>query len=162
MSLMFGYGTIDNLESLDLSSFDTSNVTNMSWMFSGGNGGINIARLSLDLSNFNTNNLNKMYGMFDSSMNLKTINLSSFDTKNVYNFSQMFNNCRNLEKIYVSNRFVIIRDQYGYVEDYRMFLGCTSLVGGNGTVYDSNNVDSEYARIDTTSTPGYFTDIEKK
>ena len=162
MSWMFGYGTIDNLESLDLSSFDTSNVTNMSWMFSGANGGIDIARLSLDLSNFNTNNLNEIYGMFASSMNLKTINLSSFDTKNVYNFSQMFSYSQNLEKIYATNRFVIIRDQYGNVEDNSMFLGCTSLVGGNGTVYDSNNVDSEYARIDTISTPGYFTDVAKK
>lgn len=29
--------------------------------------------------------------------------------------------------------------------------------GGNGTTYDANHVNSEYARIDTEETPGYFT-----
>ena len=39
-----------------------------------------------------------------------------------------------------------------------MFTGCTSLVGGQGTVYDSTKVDKTYARIDGgTSSPGYFT-----
>ena len=39
-----------------------------------------------------------------------------------------------------------------------MFSGCTSLVGGNATKYDASHTDKEYARIDTASTPGYFTD----
>ena len=38
-----------------------------------------------------------------------------------------------------------------------MFTGCTNLVGGNGTTYDSTKVDKTYARIDTASTRGYFT-----
>jgi len=42
-----------------------------------------------------------------------------------------------------------------------MFANCTSLVGGNKTVYDINNnganEDIKYARIDTPETPGYFT-----
>jgi hypothetical protein len=40
-----------------------------------------------------------------------------------------------------------------------MFRGCTSLVGGEGTVYDSSHVTAEYARVDGgVSAPGYFTE----
>jgi hypothetical protein len=39
-----------------------------------------------------------------------------------------------------------------------MFLGCTKLVGGQGTVYDVNHVDAARARIDGgPSDPGYLT-----
>ena len=38
-----------------------------------------------------------------------------------------------------------------------MFEGCTSLVGGSGTTYDSSHTDAEYARIDMASSPGYLT-----
>ena len=42
----------DSITSLDLSNFDTQNVTNMKYMFSGC-----ISLSSLDLSNFNTQNV---------------------------------------------------------------------------------------------------------
>ena len=39
-----------------------------------------------------------------------------------------------------------------------MFKNCTSLVGGQGTVYNSSKINKTYARIDGgTSSPGYFT-----
>ena len=38
-----------------------------------------------------------------------------------------------------------------------MFTNCTSLVGGNGTTYNSNMDGITYARIDTADNPGYFT-----
>lgn len=38
-----------------------------------------------------------------------------------------------------------------------MFLNCNSLVGENGTKYNSVNTGKQYARIDSgTSSPGYF------
>lgn len=38
-----------------------------------------------------------------------------------------------------------------------MFLNCNSLVGKNGTKYNSVNTGKQYARIDGgTSLPGYF------
>ena len=47
------------LESIDLSSFDTSNVKNMQWMF------YDCYNLkSLDLSTFNLSNVETMYAMF--------------------------------------------------------------------------------------------------
>ena len=38
-----------------------------------------------------------------------------------------------------------------------MFTGCDSIVGGNGTVFDSAHINGVYARIDSPDLPGYFT-----
>lgn len=81
-----------------------------------------------------------------------TLDLSSFDTSKVTNSMGMFSSNENLKTIYASNKFTNnISNSNG------MFTDCTSLVGGNGTTYDSTKVNAEYARIDTESTPGYFT-----
>lgn len=38
-----------------------------------------------------------------------------------------------------------------------MFDGCTSLVGGAGTVYDKKHIRMDYAHVDDPDDPGYFT-----
>ena len=81
MSSMF-YNT--PLTTLDLSSFDTSNVTDMSWMFS------STDLTELDLSHFDTSNVTDMSYMFNWTLSLTNLNLSSFDTSNVTNMSSMF------------------------------------------------------------------------
>ena len=44
-----------------------------------------------------------------------------------------------------------------------IFSDCPSLVGGNGTTFDSTKTDKTYAIIDgTNGQPGYFTDIADK
>ena len=58
-----------------------------------------------------------------------------------------------LNKIYVSDKLVTTN----VTDGSNMFKESNSLVGGNGTTFDSNNIDKTYARIDTSSTPGYFT-----
>ena len=80
-----------NLEKIDFSSFDTKNVTNMSNMFYSCNNLKNI-----NLSFFNTKNVKDMNCMFSKCYNLKDLYLSSFDTQNVTNMSNMFSNCQNL------------------------------------------------------------------
>ena len=65
----------------------------------------------------------------------------------------IFRECNNLTTITVSNNFVT----NNVTNSYYMFTGCTSLVGGNGTVFNSSYVDKTYARIDRSGTPGYFT-----
>lgn len=65
-----------NLESLDLSNFDTGNVTDMSCMFY-----FCMSLKSLDLSSFNTQNVTDMSNMFTLCEELKTIDLSSFNTR---------------------------------------------------------------------------------
>ena len=97
---------------IDLSNFDTSNVTNMSKMFY--NCGITLLNLSnfdtsqvtdmnnmffgysddlegpdQDLSNFNTSKVKNMENMFYGSM-LENLDLSNFDTREVTNMSGMF------------------------------------------------------------------------
>ena len=52
------------LNSIDLSNFNTNNVTNMSDMFSGCK-----SSNSIDLSNFNTTNVTDMSGMFNNISN---------------------------------------------------------------------------------------------
>lgn len=43
-----------------------------------------------------------------------------------------------------------------------MFNDCTSLIGGRNTAYNSDIIGKDYARIDETDAPGYFTEIISK
>ena len=149
---MLGMFWSSQATTLDISNFDTSNVTSMGSMFH-----ISQATI-LDVSGFNTSKVTNMYNMFASSKAV-TLDLSSFDTSNVTNMGYMFNNANNLKTIYVSSKFNIDT----VTSSTNMFYGCTSLVGGAGTKYNSSYVDKTYARIDGgTSNPGYFTDIADK
>ena len=76
MSFMFTY--ID-LKELDITHFDTAKVTSMAYMFSGSD------KLEmLDLRNFNTSRVNSMQGMFQGCTNLREVKgLSEWDTSNV-------------------------------------------------------------------------------
>ena len=85
------------LTSIDLSKFDTRNVTNMSFMFNG------CSRLtSIDLSGFDTSNVTNMDHMFYGCSGLTSIDLSKFDTRNVTNMSSMFSYCTGLTSIDLS------------------------------------------------------------
>lgn len=44
------------------------------------------------------------------------------------------------------------------IHDEKMFTGAGELTGGNGTGYDSGHTDSSYARVDSASQYGYFTE----
>ena len=136
------------LTSLDLSNFDTSNVTNMGGMFSDCK-----ALTSLDVSNFNTSKVKTMESMFENCSSLTTLDVSNFDTSNVTDMSYMFFCCPKLTTIYASELFATNK----VTSSIRMFMYCSNLVGGNGTVYNSSYIDKTYARIDASSTPGYFT-----
>ena len=69
---------------LDLSSFNTSNITNMISMFDG-----STTTEIKGLSNFNTSKVTDMSGMFSGSQ-AKTLNLTNFDTSNVTSMEAMF------------------------------------------------------------------------
>lgn len=177
MSNMFG--NCNSLQELNLSNFDTSKVTDMSDMFANC---INLK--SLDISSFNTSSVVYMQQMFFGCTSLPELNVTSFNTSNVKNMGEMFSNCialtsldlssfdtakvnymqqmfyqdYNLKTIYASDKFVTTVAW----SSKQMFDGCTALVGGNGTVYDSKNVGSGYAHIDAADNPGYFTSITAK
>ena len=146
MDSMF-YGC-HKLTSLDVSKFDTTNVTSMSDMFYGCS-----SLTSLDLSNFDTSNVTNMDDMFYDCGSLTSLDVSNSDTSKVTDMVGMFEGCSKLKTIYASNKF-----NTSQVSDSNyMFSYCTSLVGGNGTTYNSSYNDKTYARIDSSSTPGYFT-----
>lgn len=147
MQHMF-YGC-SSLTTLDLSNFNTENVKFMSSMFCGCSNLTN-----LDLSAFDTQKVSFMDFIFKNCSNLTTLDLSGFQIQLFGSIKSMFSNCSNLTTIYVSEEF---RASRAYFSD-NMFEGCTSLKGGNGTVYDANHIDQEYARIDKSGEPGYFTD----
>ena len=80
-----------NLINIDLSSFDTKNVSDMKFMF------YNSYNLkNINLSSFNTQNVKNMKSMFSYCKNLRNIDLTSFDTKNVENMDCMFECCENV------------------------------------------------------------------
>ena len=118
---------IVKLTSLDLSSFNTENVTSMYAMF------YKCPKLTpLDLSNFNTQKVENMYLMFYNCTNLAFLDLSGFDTQNVTNMSYMFTGCNNVEKIYVDENWTTENVQASDA----MFNFCLKLVGQDGTKYE--------------------------
>ena len=139
------------LTALDLRQFDTSNVKGMEYMF-------HLCRnlQTINLSNFDTRKVTTTMAMFYECSSLETIDISSFDTSKVTNMSDMFRNCTELKTIYVSCLF----NTSSSPTSDKMFTGCKTLIGGNGTAYNSDYVNSAYAVIDTDETHGYFTEKE--
>ena len=80
-----------HLKSLDLSNFDTSNVTTMRSMFNWCK-----SLMSLDLSSFNTSKVTNMHYMFYDCNSLASLDISSFDFSNVKDADAMLDNCSSL------------------------------------------------------------------
>ena len=88
------------LKDIKLSNFDTSKVTDMSFMFLGLN------RLeTLDLSNFNIINVKSARQMISFCTKLKIVDVSNFDTRNLSDFNMMFCNCDELTTLYANIDF---------------------------------------------------------
>ena len=87
-----------SLTLLDLSSFEISNVTDISSMFSYCN-----KLLSLNLSNFVTSSVTSMGYMFTNCSSLSQLDLSNFNTSKVISMKYMFSGCTNLEYLNIKN-----------------------------------------------------------
>ena len=147
MAWMFTY--CENLTSLDVSHFNTSQVTNMWAMFS-----LCSSLTSIDVSNFNTSKVTDMSFMFRGCSGLTSLDLSHFNTSQVTNMSTMFYNSNNLRTIFVGSGW----STAAVTNSKDMFKYCTRLVGGQGTTFNENYIDKTYAHIDGgPSNPGYFT-----
>ena len=80
-----------NLEILDISNFNTSNVTNMFNMF------LDCQKIKvLDLSHFDTSKVNNMANMFLNCFLLTSLELGNFNTSLVTDMSKMFYGCQSL------------------------------------------------------------------
>ena len=119
-----------NLKNINLSSFDTKNVTNMFAMFCGCE-----ELKELNLSSFNTKNVTNMMFMFCSSKELKELNLSSFNTKNVINMSMMFSACKKLKELNLSSfNTKNVTNMMG------MFCSCKELKELNLSSFNTKNI----------------------
>ena len=86
------------LENLDVSSFDTSNVTTMKEMFSG------VTKITtLNLNNFNTSKVTDMSNMFNSMLAIENLSLPSFDTRKVTTMRSMFATMEGLKNLNISS-----------------------------------------------------------
>ena len=96
MSAMFQF--CESLAYINLDGWKTDKVTNMRYMFSKCHN-----LVELDLSHFLTKNVTNMSNMFQSCYLLSVLDISSFDTSNVTSMGSMFYHCYSLEVIDVSN-----------------------------------------------------------
>jgi len=119
-----------NLTSLDVSNFDTGNVTDMDGMFGGCS-----SLTSLDVSNFDTKNVTDMGGMFGGCSSLTSLDISSFNTSKVTDMDGMFSDCSSLTSLDVSNF-----DTGNVIDMDGMFWGCSSLTSLDVSNFDTKNV----------------------
>ena len=84
----------EKLASLDVSSWNTSEVTNMGYMFSGCK-----SLTSIDVSKWKTDQVTNMSYMLNECNKLASLNLSNWNTSRVTNMQYMFYNCDSLTTI---------------------------------------------------------------
>ena len=125
---MFAY--LDNVDTLDLTGLDTSNMTSMSYMFYNSKSLKNI-----DVSGFDTSKVISMYEMFRGCSSLANIDVSSFNTGAVTDMQRMFCNCFLLINLNLSNF-----DTSKVVNMYEMFFGCNSLTNLDITNFNTSNL----------------------
>ena len=99
---------------IDISKWETNNVTNMSFMFSG------CSSLSFlpDISKWNTYDVTDMSGMFHNCSSLLTLpDISKWNTNSITDLSDMFDRCSSLpsydfSKIYLTKSLSYLTDIY--------------------------------------------------
>ena len=108
---------LNNITKIDLSKFDSSEVTEMIGMF------YNCDSLtSLNLDNFKTKSVNNMKRIFEGCNKLTSLNLSNFDTSLVTDMTGLFSNCKSLLSLdlnHFNTSSVTIMDV--------MFINCSSI-----------------------------------
>ena len=128
MSGMFSGCSV--LTSLDVSHFSTQNVTNMSGMFNGCSG-----LTSLDVSHFNTQNVTDTRQMFSDCSGLTSLDVSHFNTENVTDMQSMFYGCSGLPSLDVSHF-----NTQNVTDMSWMFKGCSGLPSLDVSHFNTQNV----------------------
>ena len=128
MSYMFD--ACSGLQTLDVSNFETSQVTDMSSMFDACSG-----LQTLDVSNFDTSQVTNMRGMFFLCTGLQTLDVSNFDTSQVTDMNNMFAGCKALQTLDLSNfNTNQVTDMAG------MFSSCDKIQTVNVSNFDTSQV----------------------
>lgn len=143
--MQYVFAGCDKLESLDLRGWDVSNVTTISHIFSGCK-----QLTSLDVSGWDTSKVGDMDGLVNNCENLISLDLSSWDTSSVTSIANIFQNCNNVEVlklpnnpfIKVNNVVYIMYDGSPYNNSKLRVLEANNLgCGINNSGYDVSNTD---------------------
>ena len=138
------------LECIDVSNFNTANVTNMNIAFATSDESApSVLKTIIGIDKLNTSNVKDMRGIFYDDQELKTLDLSGWDTKNVVDMEIMFDTCSKLTNIYVGQNWNTDK----VTSSANMFFDCTSLIGQSGVTYDSKKTDISMANYQS----GYLT-----
>ena len=124
------FSTVLNKVSIDLSALDTSEVTDMRYMFAGCN-----SLTSLDVSNFDTSKVTSMGDMFSRCESLTSLDVSKFNTSKVTNMSAMFYDCNSLTSLDLRNF-----DTSNVTDMSAMFNGYNSLTSLDVSKCDTSTV----------------------
>ena len=81
------------------------------------------------------------------------VDMRNMGNSNLVNINNFIGECWALKRVYVGEKW--ITKTYSNVSN--SFRNDYVLVGGNGTVFNSNYTDKTYAKIDKPGEPGYFT-----
>jgi surface protein len=125
------------LTSLDVSNFNTSNVTQMNSDFSGLFDTCKNLTIIKGLENLNTSNVSSFANMFRSCSSLTSLDVSNFDTSNATCMASMFANCPSLTNLDVSNF-----DTSKVKDMVSMFKGCSSLTSLDVSNFDTSSISS--------------------
>ena len=135
IKMMSMFKNCTSIVSLDLNSFDTSNVNEMG----GGNtAGMFHGCLSLKnlyISNFDTSNVTDMGGMFFNCSSLTNLDLSNFNTSKVTDMTGMFQYCKSLISLDLSSF-----NTSKVTDMFLMFKGCSSLTSLDLSSFNTSNV----------------------
>ncbi len=120
-----------NLHTIEFNqAFDTSHVTNMSYMFKNC-----YSMENVNLSAFNTSNVTNMSYLFEECASIENVDLSKLDTSKVTDMSYMFYSCDETENLNVTNLDTSKVTNMSY-----MFGHCSSLIDLDVSNWDTSNV----------------------
>ena len=133
MNGMFSNLSTSGFKDLDLSKWDTSNVTDISRMFT-----LNYSTEKINVSNWDTSKITKMEDAFSGAHNLKEIKgIENWNTSNVKTIHNMFAYSENLKSLNLS------KWNTSNVEDMsELFLGAEGLAYLNIENWDTGKVES--------------------
>lgn len=157
-NMEYMFGNCENLKSISLKGFDTSNVTNMCGVFAGCKSlkeidlrSINTSRVvnmselfwnctvlpQIDFSDLSTGKVTTMARMFFGCSSLTNLDLSKFNTENVVDMIAMFNGCSKLQSLDLGNFRTSKVSSFG-----GMFSSCSSLASLNISSFDTSRADN--------------------
>ena len=126
------FESCNELEYLDLSEWDTSNVISMKVLFQQCD---KLKQIKL-VNKFSTNKVVSMAGMFQKCYELENLDLTNFNTANVTNIECMFHECKKLKKIKGISKF----NTNKVISMERMFDYCLELEYLDLTNWNTMNV----------------------